>query len=135
ARLPLPNFDAWPVLRYSNLCWSEVDVVAGCSASFAFAPVVLLFACTAVRDCKIMCGSCYVGGDLTAERSPRCESRPPVRPVLKHGPRSLANARVNGFYTYWRNESKGRLVRLICDQWLRLLRNIAPCRLLAAVWR
>ena len=39
----------------------------------------------------------------------QCESRPPLRPVLKHGPRSVTCTRVKGWKTPWRNESKGRL--------------------------
>jgi len=35
--------------------------------------------------------------------------RHPIRPVLKHGPRSLTCARVIGWQTYRRNESEGRL--------------------------
>lgn len=39
----------------------------------------------------------------------QCESRPPLRPVLKHGPRSVTCTRVKGWKTLRRNESKGRL--------------------------
>ena len=35
--------------------------------------------------------------------------RHPIRPVLKHGPRSLTCVRVTGWQTHGRNESKGRL--------------------------
>ena len=35
--------------------------------------------------------------------------RHPIRPVLKHGPRSLTCARVIGWQTHRRNESEGRL--------------------------
>ena len=54
-----------------------------------------------------MCSSVAVD-DLA--NSLQCASRSSTRPVLKHGPRSLVYARVNGRYeTLRRNESKGEL--------------------------
>ena len=52
------------------------------------------------------------GGALV---DPRCKSWSSLRPVLKHGPRSLAYTRVIGWKTHRRNESEGPLVGLICD--------------------
>jgi hypothetical protein len=46
---------------------------------------------------------------------PRCKSWSSLRPVLKHGPRSLAYTRVIGWKTHRRNESEGLFLRLICD--------------------
>lgn len=62
----------------------------------------------------------FYGGVLFTDRSVvtsvlsclvgcQCESRPPLRPVLKHGPRSVTCTRVKGWETLRRNESKGRL--------------------------
>src|SRR3954453_2376740 len=46
---------------------------------------------------------------------PRFKSWSSLRPVLKHGPRSLAYTRVIGWKTHRRNESEGLFLRLICD--------------------
>ncbi|XP_051818503.1 collagen alpha-1(I) chain-like [Antechinus flavipes] len=53
------------------------------------------------------------GSGTAAERGARGQRRcrPPTRPVLKHGPRSLTRARVRGSHEShpWRNEGEGRL--------------------------
>jgi hypothetical protein len=56
-----------------------------------------------------------VVGDIPVYRCPQCQCRSPVRPVLKHGPRSLTYARANGWKTQRRNKSKGRFGRLRYD--------------------
>jgi hypothetical protein len=56
-------------------------------------------------------------------------SLPPIRPVLKHGPRSLTCAQVNGWKTQRRNESKDRFSRFRWDP--RKRRTTAPSNLLA----
>ena len=99
-----------------------------CAVSCGLCLCAVSEACLSVRLCGAAAVRCL--GSFSVSKS-----RPPIRPVLKHGPRSLVCARVNGCKTYWRNESKGRLDWLICDPWLRPRRNIAPCRLLAMVWR
>lgn len=83
--------------------WSRLCAWLACSCGLA-SVVITIIVVTAV----VMCRSC------SGPKS-RCECRSSIRPVLKHGPRSLACARVIGWKTYWRNESKGRLDRLIWD--------------------
>jgi hypothetical protein len=45
----------------------------------------------------------------------RCKSWSPIRPVLKHGPRSLAYTRAIGCKTHRHNESEGPAAGLTCE--------------------
>ena len=71
-----------------------------------------------VRSTGGDCRQCPPTADVRRSRNPPSArgrwriGRSPVRPVLKHGPRSLTRARVVGCYeTYRRSESKGRSSR------------------------
>ena len=52
---------------------------------------------------------CECDGSPVSSQGPWLVGRHPIRPVLKHGPRSLTCARVTGWQTHGRNESEGRL--------------------------
>ena len=69
---------------------------------------VAFAACTA---CSSRCAGCSCSGPLrVGANSLWCFGRSFIRPVLKHGPRSLTCARVMGFYeTQRRSEGKGRV--------------------------
>ena len=61
----------------------------------------------------------------------RCKSRSPVRPVLKHGPRSLTCARVIGWQTDWRNESE-HMGSWYCTVLYCTGRTVTPFQLLSS---
>ena len=60
-----------------------------------------------LADCRV---ALRLGSPVQAQ-GPWPTGRHPIRPVLKHGPRSLTCARVIGWQTHRRSESGGRLDR------------------------
>ena len=79
-----------------------------CAVSCGLCLCAVSEACLSVRLCGAAAVRCL--GSFSVSKS-----RPPIRPVLKHGPRSVVIAQAIGCKTYKRNESEAGLVSVICD--------------------